>query len=199
MGSSERKARKEDHKEPETGTPTLTFIAHLQRSLLGTAWSQLPRKYNERPASPSSQTVWDSSRTANSPANLKCKYMRDWTDNCTQPSNGNPCKYLGRCSDVCSQRKLPLEVFVLPYHLSHARVRINTGAEGHRQVLCSRLFTHTLSVPRSADASRYVPNSTNNWWRGRSNESWVAILKPKPLGIYTVFKKCAKVSFLKLP
>lgn len=28
-----------------------------QRSLLGTAWSQSPRKYNERPASASSQTV----------------------------------------------------------------------------------------------------------------------------------------------
>ena len=93
------------------------------------------------------------------------KYMRDRTDNCTQPSNGKPRKYLGRRSDVRSRRKLhPLEAFALPYHLSHARVRIDTDTDRyrrHRRALCSRFFARTLSVPRSADASRYVPNSTN--------------------------------------
>ena len=64
--------------------------------------------------------------------NAKC--MRDRTDNCTQTSNGKPRKYLGRRSNVRSRRKLhPLEAFALPYHLSHARVRIDTDTDRYRR------------------------------------------------------------------
>ena len=73
------------------------------------------------------------------------KYMRDRTDNCTQPSNGKPRKYLGRRSDVRSRRKLhPLEAFALPYHLSHARVRIDTGAERQTRSMLAIFRTYLV-------------------------------------------------------
>ena len=119
------------------------------------------------------------------------KYMRDRTDNCTQPSNGKPRKYLGRRSDVRSRRKLhPLEAFALPYHLSHACVRIDTGAERHRRALCSRFFV-CAEIGRCQSIRPEFNQLLIAWALKRvlsPSLKPLVFMKPKPLVFIPVFK-----------